>query len=984
MKLCMGCMESYGDEYGVCPHCGYVENSEPEEANQLRPGTILHNKYVAGKAIGHGAFGVTYLGYDAELDRKVAIKEYMPGEFSNRVPGDDKVIVYEGDKREQFESGLEKFADEARRLAMFQDKEGIVQIYDCFQENNTAYLVMEYLEGITAKAKVRQDGKMSLEEALGVIMPILRSLKEVNAAGILHRDIAPDNIMLTKDGGAKLIDFGASRFATTGHSRSLTVLIKQGYAPVEQYNGRGDQGTWTDVYGLAATFYFLLTGKTPQDAMERKGNDRLKPPSKEGAEVKKNVDVAIMNAMNLGIEYRTKTMEDFEKELLSIEEVARVVEPDRREDLGKMPKWLKVTLAACAVLIVTFGVLLATGVINFGGVSSGVFEMAKGHTYVPTFVNQNYDKAGNIAKDNSVKIQIVDSQFSDDIEMDMVLSQSLPSGSKVAINSLIDLVVSAGREQIEIPYLLGLQVNEAVTALKEMGLEVESIEVDNNAVEGSVIKQSIEPLSMVDKGSNILLEYSNGNLGDVNIEKEVIVPDLVNKKYESAQAELSEISLMVSRSSEYSNEVAEGNVISQSVAPGTTAHQGDKVNLVVSLGKKMVNMPYVVAKPEADAQSMLRDAELKVKVEYDYSDSFLKGNVISQSVAKDTKLLVGTEVTIVVSMGPKETQTTQTAKVETTPEPQWSGWLESLPDGVTSSNHQVETKMEYRYQDRSTTTSTDPNMTSLGWTQIGEPTKSYSDWGAWSSWSDSAVSASETRETQSKTIWRYRDKESTTSDSKTLDGWTYEKRTESAGNWSEWTRTEITASDSEKQRVDVETREGSEQVQTGTVYHYYRYYIPNGRYSSYDGYTVFYTYSTKFANGASNAVYQTCDQTWDRGEYFNDGNGGWWRPGYQGYCSGDISSPVMSTVTYMEYRSRTVNYTYHFSRFTDWSGWSDATPADSAGREKDSKPQYQYRDRSIILTYSFEKWGNWSEWSETQVNGSESRRVETRTLYRYK
>ncbi|MCR4599312.1 MAG: hypothetical protein K5678_09805 [Acetatifactor sp.] len=108
MKLCMGCMESYGDEYSVCPHCGYAENSEPEEANQLRPGTILHNKYVVGKAIGHGAFGVTYLGYDAELERKVAIKEYMPGEFSNRVPGDDKVIVYEGDKTKQEVVGYNK------------------------------------------------------------------------------------------------------------------------------------------------------------------------------------------------------------------------------------------------------------------------------------------------------------------------------------------------------------------------------------------------------------------------------------------------------------------------------------------------------------------------------------------------------------------------------------------------------------------------------------------------------------------------------------------------------------------------------------------------------------------------------------------------------------------------------------------------------------------------------------------------------------
>ena len=283
---CLGCMEQYEEEYKVCPHCGYVVGTTAEEAIHMEPGTILHDRYIAGKVLGYGGFGVTYIGWDGRLEQKVAIKEYLPSEFSTRMPGQSQVKVFGGEKSEQYHDGLAKFIEEARRLAKFQNEPGIVKIFDSFEENDTAYIVMEYLDGETLTSYMDREGTVSEDQAVQMLLPILESLKTVHAEGILHRDIAPDNIFLTKEGEVKLIDFGASRYATTSHSRSLTVIIKPGYSPEEQYRSRGDQGPHTDVYALAATMYKMVTGQTPPDAMERRAKyenqnkDILVPPHK--------------------------------------------------------------------------------------------------------------------------------------------------------------------------------------------------------------------------------------------------------------------------------------------------------------------------------------------------------------------------------------------------------------------------------------------------------------------------------------------------------------------------------------------------------------------------------------------------------------------------------------------------------------------------------------------------------------------------------
>jgi len=323
MARCLGCMQEYGDEFDICPRCGYIKGTGVEEAIHMVPGIVIYNRYLIGKVLGFGGFGVTYIGWDEKLEQRVAIKEYLPSEFATRMPGQTQVTVFGGDKTLQFKDGMIKFVDEARRLAKFQNETGIVKVFDSFIENDTAYIVMEYLEGETLADLLKREGRVSEYEAIEMLTPIMMSLKVVHDAGILHRDIAPDNIFITNGGDIKLIDFGASRYATTSHSRSLTVIIKPGFSPEEQYRSRGDQGPWTDVYALGGVLYKMVTGITPPDAMERRAKfetqnkDILVKPSKAGKKIKVSqvFEIAVLNALNVRIEDRTPNVETLLSEL---------------------------------------------------------------------------------------------------------------------------------------------------------------------------------------------------------------------------------------------------------------------------------------------------------------------------------------------------------------------------------------------------------------------------------------------------------------------------------------------------------------------------------------------------------------------------------------------------------------------------------------------------------------------------------------------
>lgn len=301
VQFCPGCLRDTEFENGVCAKCGFDMNGYTVMPHHLVPGTLVKQRYKIGRVLGEGGFGITYIGIDTVLNLKVAIKEfYMSGYVNRNHDASPNVFATLGTHRDTFEKNREKFLNEARVLAQFYGEAGIVGVRDFCEENGTAYIIMDFLNGVDLKTYLEQKGRLAPEEAVKLLMPVMTSLQHVHAEGIIHRDISPDNIMVMEDGSTKLLDFGAAREISQTDIKSLSVILKPGYAPEEQYRSKGRQGPWTDVYALAATLYKCIVGATPDDAMERMYRDRLPSPAAADAAC----PIAISNVIIKGLAVR--------------------------------------------------------------------------------------------------------------------------------------------------------------------------------------------------------------------------------------------------------------------------------------------------------------------------------------------------------------------------------------------------------------------------------------------------------------------------------------------------------------------------------------------------------------------------------------------------------------------------------------------------------------------------------------------------------
>jgi serine/threonine protein kinase len=291
-------------------------------------GTELKERYIIEGILGHGGFGITYAAQDTLLNIKVAIKEYLPRQMSTRGEGQAVVSVFTGEARENYLHGLRKFLQEAQAVAKFSNHPNIVSCRDYFEANNTAYLVMDHLQGLTLKEYLQQQGgKIPFALALSIMTPVMDALGEIHAAGLLHRDISPDNIFLTVNNQVKVLDFGAARQFTGEQSKSLSVILKSGYAPEEQYRSSGKQGAWTDVYAAAATLYRTITGQTPPDALDRLAEDTLVAPSRLGVALAPGVEQGLLRALAVSASQRLQSMAELRQALQGASEVTVQFQP---------------------------------------------------------------------------------------------------------------------------------------------------------------------------------------------------------------------------------------------------------------------------------------------------------------------------------------------------------------------------------------------------------------------------------------------------------------------------------------------------------------------------------------------------------------------------------------------------------------------------------------------------------------------------------
>lgn len=306
----------------VCPICGYNkrECEKRQKARCLMPGSIVGENYLIGKVLGMGGFGITYLAKNLKTEETLALKEYFPAEIAYRdiYASSGNIISVDGSQRRRFyEIGLQNFEKEAKNLLLFQNLDGIVKVENYFRENETAYIAMEYVKGISLKSYLnRREKPLSEKQVLKMMRPILCALEKIHDKGMIHRDISPENLILDRTGKVTLIDFGAARMATGDETKSLTILLKHGYAPIEQYQSKGRQGPWTDIYALCATIYELISLRVPERSIDRARQDGM-PTLKEIARHDKNIHVSdfisdvIQKGMEVSQEKRYQTIASF-------------------------------------------------------------------------------------------------------------------------------------------------------------------------------------------------------------------------------------------------------------------------------------------------------------------------------------------------------------------------------------------------------------------------------------------------------------------------------------------------------------------------------------------------------------------------------------------------------------------------------------------------------------------------------------------------
>lgn len=359
-ELCMNCFSVKG-QYEVCPFCGYVEGTPPEQPHYLTPGTMLGNHFIVGTVIGFGGFGITYKCFDTTLGVTVAIKEFFPSGLVNRAPGERRVGLLSGDKKEQYKERLARFLMEAQSVAQFGKAKDIVNVYDFFEENGTAYIIMEYIDGVLLKDYLEKQGKMDPEAALSVIMPIIEAVKKIHSKGIIHRDVSPDNIFIASEDAIKIFDFGAAQLNESKEGMAAEEVIKVGYSPLEQYRNKSKQGFYTEVYAVGAILYQMLTGRKPAESTEREFKDSLKSPLELGVKINANVDRAVMEALAVRPELRFQGIQQFEEALQSKRVAMYPQEKLRRRKRRR--NWV-ISLVAASALAIGIGIALYSTVLK--------------------------------------------------------------------------------------------------------------------------------------------------------------------------------------------------------------------------------------------------------------------------------------------------------------------------------------------------------------------------------------------------------------------------------------------------------------------------------------------------------------------------------------------------------------------------------------------------------------------------------------------
>ncbi len=316
MDLCPNCFENSYHNAG-CSRCGYqLQYDKPRSQKALPAGTVLKQRYYLGKLLGEGGFGITYKAYDLKKKALCCVKEYAPNGLCRRRDDTHQLELVSYECEEPYRAGLRRFLEEAQILSKLEQIPSVVDITDTLQEYNTAYFVMEFLDGADLRQIVKASPRLPVDMVTNVILQVAVSMDVIHTrTKIIHRDISPENIYITRDQKVKVIDFGSAKQTETGAKAGLSVVLKPKFAPPEQFSSQMIQGSFTDVYSLAGTYYYALTGKNVPSAVDRLSGVEYVPLKHMNIGVNEALSDAVDRALILNVNQRTRTMQQFIAEI---------------------------------------------------------------------------------------------------------------------------------------------------------------------------------------------------------------------------------------------------------------------------------------------------------------------------------------------------------------------------------------------------------------------------------------------------------------------------------------------------------------------------------------------------------------------------------------------------------------------------------------------------------------------------------------------
>lgn len=679
---CMGCMDEYDSYFDVCPHCGTVKDSPPRDDSFLLPGTILHQRYMAGHSMGSGDFSVTYIGYDLVELKKVTIKEYYPRNCSSRMMGSSELNVFEDDRKEDFYRGFDTFIKNSKILAS-EEIPGMVKLEDCFRENNTAYIIQEYLEGKTLEAYLQESRVISMGQALEMILPVLDVLSQLHQREMYHFRVNPQNIFITEFGEVKLMDFGGYQLHATNRAKKISSIDADVYmAPELKTMSVIENKEAADVYSACAVLYRMITGVEPIEGVERIHSARLVSPEQYGAKLSKNQNNVIMNGLATNPKTRTKTIDELIQQLSSIRTVERKEIPTVKEKKSSFPMKLILGIGIpCVVIILTVSIGL---MMTSRNKTEKIAKSAENQTVsaaVPNFVNTSLEEAKELAEKNGMEIRVTNRKNDEDVEKGVILSQS-PDAGEQPENGSVSVVVSAGTDTVKMLDVIGY---DGKKMLADEGYILTDEKTESRVIPGYVVAledndhEEIVTGQEVAEGCAVTVKISSGIEG-MDSHSEIGVPEFVGMNFNEALNNINEngtpVYIGLSAEQAYSREKdakigeickmalksSDGQENATELKEGDKISSGSSVILTLSKGPKPVSLPkdykgkrLATVEKELDQLYLQYDEK---KYDYIYSSQYSRGTVISITKSCSHKNLGGNlhwddTVNITVSKGPE-------------------------------------------------------------------------------------------------------------------------------------------------------------------------------------------------------------------------------------------------------------------------------------------------------------------------------------------